>query len=243
MMLDYFSNNQTDLEVLVDWCSEKGVHFVSDEVYACSIYNSKKEFVSVASLAFDQSLQLYGDRINPNLVHIIYGLSKDFCMSGFRVGILYTRNEMVLQAISNIGQFCALSSISQYALSAIFENEKLLENFMHENHKLLQKSYHVLINGLNSIGIPYYEPEGGLFLWISMRPLLQSSSLFQLSFQGEHDLWLHMHEQYKILLTPGRECQASQCGHYRCCYAYVSINALKEMIRRLKIMWTTCLNM
>lgn len=33
----------------------------------------------------------------PQLVHVVFGLSKDFCASGLRVGGLHTRNSTLMQ--------------------------------------------------------------------------------------------------------------------------------------------------
>ena len=32
-----------------------------------------------------------------NRLHLVYGLSKDFCASGYRVGVLRTRNKAIIR--------------------------------------------------------------------------------------------------------------------------------------------------
>ena len=39
--------------------------------------------------------------IDPKLVHVVYGASKDFCANGVRLGAVQTRNEGVLGAVSS----------------------------------------------------------------------------------------------------------------------------------------------
>lgn len=34
-------------------------------------------------------------------VHVVFGVSKDFCASGFRVGAVYTRNAAFLECVSH----------------------------------------------------------------------------------------------------------------------------------------------
>jgi len=34
-------------------------------------------------------------------VHVVYGASKDFCANGMRLGVVHTRNEGVLGAVSS----------------------------------------------------------------------------------------------------------------------------------------------
>jgi len=63
------------LYVFINFCHKHNLHFISDEIYALSIFSDtldgkKADFVSVTSL----------DLPDPSKVHVLYGLSKDFCM-------------------------------------------------------------------------------------------------------------------------------------------------------------------
>lgn len=40
-----------------------------------------------------------------DLVHIVFGFSKDFCASGLRVGCLYSKNEALNRSLDNIAYF------------------------------------------------------------------------------------------------------------------------------------------
>lgn len=76
-----------DIKVFLSFGSKHQIHMVFDEIYALSTYgqllDEKKEdpFVSVLSLP-------YKDFIDPTLIHVVYGLSKDFAINGFRVGFI-----------------------------------------------------------------------------------------------------------------------------------------------------------
>jgi aspartate/methionine/tyrosine aminotransferase len=52
-------------------------------------------FTSVLSLDLS-------DYINPQFVHVAYGMGKDFCANGLRIGVLHSRNEGLIAAVSNI---------------------------------------------------------------------------------------------------------------------------------------------
>ena len=68
---------------------DKGLHVVVDEVYASSVYaEGASSFVS--SLAMEASLPAACE----TRLHLVYGLSKDFCASGYRMGVLRTRNKV-----------------------------------------------------------------------------------------------------------------------------------------------------
>ena len=87
--------SEQTLEMCLKWAQKKGIHFVSDEIYAISVFN-KFKMKSLAPIWFDK-LQKKGiaskeKEYLENYVHITGGLSKDFGISGFRVGVIYTLN-------------------------------------------------------------------------------------------------------------------------------------------------------
>ena len=62
---------------------------VVDEVYASSVFaEGASSFVS--SLTMEATLPATCE----TRLHLVYGLSKDFCASGYRVGVLRTRNKV-----------------------------------------------------------------------------------------------------------------------------------------------------
>lgn len=66
-----------------------------------------------------------------NYVHIIGGLSKDFGVSGMRIGIIYTHNEDILAANRSVyGYLQNVSAHTQYFVQRAFEDEKWLKDFV-----------------------------------------------------------------------------------------------------------------
>ena len=61
------------LKALLHFCSKHSIHLISDEIYALTVFDSGEPtatpFTSVLSIDFDGI-------IDPNLVHVMYGLSK-----------------------------------------------------------------------------------------------------------------------------------------------------------------------
>ncbi|KAI0454571.1 PLP-dependent transferase [Xylaria acuta] len=72
---------------LLQLCARKKIHLISDEIYALSDYNRtdrpSEVFTSVRSIDFSGI-------IDPKLVHILYGISKDFGAGGMRLGCIFT---------------------------------------------------------------------------------------------------------------------------------------------------------
>jgi 1-aminocyclopropane-1-carboxylate synthase len=54
-------------------------------------------------------------------------------VSGYRVGVLRTRNGGVLQANDNLGYFCAVPGPMQFALSEMLEDTAWVDAYLAEN--------------------------------------------------------------------------------------------------------------
>ena len=76
------------------FCSSRGMHFISDEVYALSSFQSHLNlppFVSVLSLLSDnpetdiEGRHSSAKLINPSHVHVVWSLSKDLGCAGLRL--------------------------------------------------------------------------------------------------------------------------------------------------------------
>lgn len=71
----------------LEFCQERGLHLISDELYALTDLGHVKkseEFVSVLSLT-DPFLPEGAIKVEPNRVHVIWSASKLFGLSGLRV--------------------------------------------------------------------------------------------------------------------------------------------------------------
>ncbi|PNH00043.1 1-aminocyclopropane-1-carboxylate synthase-like protein 1 [Tetrabaena socialis] len=77
----------------------------------------------------------------PELVHVVWGMSKDFCASGLRCGCLHSRNPQLLQAFDNLGYFCAVPNPIQTALAAALEDGEWLAAFLRTNTERLRGAY------------------------------------------------------------------------------------------------------
>lgn len=102
------------VRTMVRWCLENKIHYVSDEIYALSVYkdsieNGNKSFVSALTIAHELVESGNFEQIDVDMfVHLIYGMSKDWCASGLRVGLLYSKNAKLQQ----VGGHCLLQYTS-----------------------------------------------------------------------------------------------------------------------------------
>ena len=82
-------------------------------------------------------------------MHITGGLSKDFGLSGFRIGITYTYNEEIRQGFSRVyGYLLNASTHTQYLVAKIFEDEAWLEQYLAVVRKRLTLSHHAIVDAL-----------------------------------------------------------------------------------------------
>lgn len=95
---------QETVQAMLCWCLENKIHYVSDEIYALSVYKSSNgnpktnAFVSALTVANGLVESGLFDQADMDMfVHLVYGMSKDWCASGLRVGLLYSRNAKLQQ--------------------------------------------------------------------------------------------------------------------------------------------------
>lgn len=72
------------LEECVKFCQRHGIHYISDEVYALSVFHNA-DSASGPSFVSALSLDLQAIGCAPEYVHTIWSVSKDFGASGIRM--------------------------------------------------------------------------------------------------------------------------------------------------------------
>ena len=102
------------------------MHIISDEIYGNSVFPGEK-FTSIAKVMSELNK---GENYLGDFVHIASGFSKDFALSGFRVGTLFTHNKDLLSAVDSLGYFKAVSTYTQNLLTKILQDEKWTMNYI-----------------------------------------------------------------------------------------------------------------
>ena len=90
------------LKMLLDFTQKKKIHLVCDEIYSGSVFSSP-QFHSIAEIVAKETSV-------PDNIHIVYGLSKDLGLPGFRVGAIYSYNTNVVTSARRMSSFCMVSS-------------------------------------------------------------------------------------------------------------------------------------
>ncbi|XP_028764295.1 1-aminocyclopropane-1-carboxylate synthase 3 [Neltuma alba] len=223
------SMSRNELNLLVDFISDKAdMHLISDEIYSGTVFDSPA-FVSVAEILKDRNLTKDSESDVGNRVHVVYSLSKDLGLPGFRVGAIYSENDTVVAAATKMSSFGLVSSQTQYLLSAMLGDKKFTRNYISENQQRLKRRQKMLVSGLQKAGISCLKSNAGLFCWVDMRHLLQSST-----FEAEMELWKKMVYDVRLNISPGSSCHCTEPGWFRLCFANMSEDTLDLAMKRLK---------
>lgn len=209
------------LEHLLDFVTRKNIHLVSDEIYSGSVFSSA-QFVSVAEILEAR------DYKDCERVHIVYSLSKDLGLPGFRVGTIYSYNDRVVTTARRMSSFTLISSQTQHLLATMLSDEKFTENYIKTNRERLRRRYEMIIEGLKRAGIQCLEGNAGLFCWMNLSPSLESETR-----DGELKLWKSILHEVKLNISPGSSCHCSEPGWFRVCFANMSEKTLKVALKRI----------
>ncbi|XP_028770260.1 1-aminocyclopropane-1-carboxylate synthase 7-like [Neltuma alba] len=210
------------LEHLLDFVSRKNIHLVSDEIYSGSVFSSS-EFVSVAEILESRGYK------NAERVHVVYSLSKDLGLPGFRVGTIYSYNDKVVTTARRMSSFTLISSQTQQMLASILSDKKFTKNYIKTNRDRLRKRYEMIIEGLRSSGIECLKGNAGLFCWMDLSPMLQKPTK-----QAELELWNSIVHEVKLNISPGSSCHCSEPGWFRVCFANMSEQTLEVALKRIR---------
>ncbi|XP_073385917.1 1-aminocyclopropane-1-carboxylate synthase 6 isoform X2 [Physcomitrium patens] len=211
------------LTSLLAFTQDKKIHLLVDEIYAACTHE-EYAFTSITEI-----LDTPKSHYNRSYVHIIYGLSKDLGIAGFRVGVLYSWHKQVLEAASRMARYCAVSTATQQLCTSLLSDEQFMSMFLFENRRRITKRYRKVVAELNKIGIQSKNSMGGLFCWIDLRHVLASPSKDE-----EMKLWKHLLYKVGLHLTPGTSCWCEEPGWFRLCFATVDNETLMVAFLRFQ---------
>nr|AWL25053.1 pyridoxal phosphate-dependent transferase [Lotus japonicus] len=216
--------DRTTLRTTLTFINENRIHLICDEIYAATVFGHPP-FTSIAEI-IEQDTDIECDR---DLVHIVYSLSKDMGFPGFRVGIIYSYNDAVVNCARKMSSFGLVSTQTQYLLAAMLADEAFVERFLGESAKRLGQRYRVFTGGLSKVGIKCLQSSGGLFVWMDLRHLLKEKT-----FDSEMELWRMIIHEVKINVSPGSSFHCSEPGWFRVCYANMDDRAVQVSLQRIR---------
>lgn len=216
--------DRNTLRTVITFINEKRIHLISDEIYAATVF-SHPSFISIAEI-IEHDTDIECDR---NLVHIVYSLSKDMGFPGFRVGIIYSYNDTVVDCTRKMSSFGLVSTQTQYLMAKMLSDDDFVEKFLAESAKRLAQRYRVFTGGLIKVGIKCLQSNGGLFVWMDLRGLLKNAT-----FESEIELWRVIIHEVKINVSPGVSFHCSEPGWFRVCYANMDDRDVQIALQRIR---------
>jgi aspartate/methionine/tyrosine aminotransferase len=214
------------IQECIDWCRENKIHLVSDEIYAGSVYRKDQaNFTSALKLAALSSTEGRSLGLGP-YVHFVYALSKDFALSGLRVGLLYSENSEIRLPLQKLNDLCCVSSHTQLLVERMMTESSgsgdglsWTQSFLQKNHHRLRQRGDAWESCLKELDIPHLSATAGLFCWMDFSEFLPSQGTTD---ERERALYLELLMDYGLLFTPGRSMRNELPGFFRCVFTAAS---------------------
>jgi aminotransferase len=210
--------SRSALQAAVAWARSHNIHTIVDEIYAGSVHSpdSDRPFVS--------TLVALNSKLLSN-VHIMWGVSKDFGLAGWRVGALLTHNDAVRASFASLAHQCEASRAALTCLRHLLAQKEGVAQYLHLHRKRLHDVYRRTREALDQCGIASLPSRAGLFLLVDLTP-------FASTYAEETRLYNDLLHEEGINLTPG-SCLGCPPGWFRLCFAYNTIDATLDAVTRL----------
>ncbi|KAJ6009317.1 hypothetical protein N7499_005275 [Penicillium canescens] len=158
------------LVALMRLCQRYQIHFVSDEIYALSVFeNGVDERPPAVRFESALSVDLTGI-IDPRLVHVLWGMSKDFGANGIRLGVIISQaNRDVHFALGGSTLYSSISGLTDHLVSVMLEDFEFTDWYIRRNQELLAEGYAYATTYLKDHGIEYATGcNAGFFVWMDL---------------------------------------------------------------------------
>ncbi|XP_058439435.1 1-aminocyclopropane-1-carboxylate synthase-like protein 1 isoform X2 [Marmota monax] len=190
-----------ELQEFLGFAKRHSLHVILDEIYMLSVFQESLEFRSVLSL----------ERLpDPQRTHVLWGMSKDFGMSGLRFGTLYTENQDVATAVASLCRYHGLSGLVQYQVSKLLQDRDWINRvYLPENLARLKAAHTYVSEELRALGVPFLNRGAGFFIWVDLRKYLRKAT-----FEEETLLWRRFLDN-KVLLSFGKAFECKEPGWFR----------------------------
>jgi aminotransferase len=201
--------------------------------------SSRENLIKLAKLAEEHDLIVISDEIYDRLVYgvkhvcfpaldnmqkrtvLIGGFSKDYAMTGWRIGFA-AGPANIISGLVRIHQYSVMSAptTSQAAaLVALLKGEPFVEQMRLE----YEQRRRVIVEGLNQIGLPTFEPHGAFYAF----PQISGTGLDDESFAER------LLKEKRVAVVPGSAFGKSGEGFVRCSYA-TSMDKIEEALERIQ---------
>jgi len=197
---------KSDLEGIADILRDRDIMVLSDEIYAELTYG-----LTHASMA-----QLPG---MAERTVVVNGFSKSHAMTGWRMGFACA-SRGIIEQMTKIHQYAIMSAptTSQYAaIEALQRGDDDILSMCGE----YDARRRFVVDALNGMGLPCFEPQGAFYVFPDIRPT---------GFSSEEFCERLLRDQ-EVAVIPGNSFGDSGEGFVRCCYASSMAQLIEAMDR------------
>ncbi len=169
----------------------KDVNVITDDIYEYIVYDDFK-FYTLAQIAPDLKERIL----------TVNGVSKSYCMTGWRIGYAAGRKDLILAMMKIQGQSTSNpTSISQYAaLAGLNGDRKFLEPCL----KAFDERKNLVVEGLNSIdGISCIMPKGAFYAYPNVSGLIGKKTKNGKLLSNDTEVVEWILEEAKVAAVPG----------------------------------------
>ncbi|UJR31173.1 hypothetical protein I4U23_018680 [Adineta vaga] len=205
---------------VLEFAAEKELHVIADEIYGLSVFQDQKPFKSILS---------YTSLPDPSRTHFLWSFSKDFALSGTRVGVIYAGTTDICRVGSKLNFLLVPSIAIQITLKSILDDREWTNAYLKLNQVRLTEQYQKAKKKIEQIDtrIHVRDSQAGLFLWIDFRLMLT-----QITFDEEHKLFDEFFH-HGVYITNGLVIGCSEPGWFRMIFT-VKDAWIDEGIERMK---------
>ncbi len=167
---------------LMQFCQERQMHLISDEIYALSVWENRADTDTEADTDTDNTgVSLFAPfesllsrdtsgLIDPDLVHVLWGMSKDFGANGLRVGAVISQSNAEFHTSQKcLSLYSFVSGVSDQITAAILGDDVFTDGYIATNRELLSVSHEFLVKILRENRIEYSRGcNAGFFVWVNL---------------------------------------------------------------------------
>jgi aminotransferase len=188
---------------------EHNLLIISDEIYDRLVYNH--EHVCVPAL----------DDATQKRTILLGGLSKDYAMTGWRIGYACGPAE-IIKGMVRIHQYTIMSApttAQDAALEALTNGEEYVLQMVAE----YDRRRRFILDGFNRLGLTTFEPHGAFYVF----PNVSASGMDDETFAET------LLREERVAVVPGNSFGPGGEGYVRCCYA-TSYEQIEESLHRME---------
>lgn len=184
------------LAAIADFAERHNLFVLSDEIYDRLVYGVRHHCFAALPGMCERTITLGG-------------FSKNYAMTGWRVGYACGPAELI-GGLRKIHQYIIMSAptAGQWAAVAAL-TDPAAEEAVGAMVAAYDRRRRLIVDGLNAIGLPTFEPHGAFYAFPDIRPTGLDSDTFSTRLLYEH----------QVAVVPGEAFGEAGLGFVRCSYA------------------------